>query len=340
MLEFSNRNSTFTWIINKNESKMTQKQNQKTGLRNYQVTQSNVLARAAQRLTLNEKRLIYIAISQINPLKPTNNQDLSFRVDAKTFSEAFNLELKSVYRDIKQSATSLSRKQFTIWSKDEKGRIEDTYNWLVRKTYHHGDGWVEIELSKYVISHLQGLNSSFSSYALIMASKYKSAYTWRLLELISTMKRQSDNSYNGYLVMSTEQLRHAMDIPASYKYAMIKSQILNHSFKEIEINNSIRMKLEEFKTGRKITAVKITFKQAKNESASHMLFEEFWQYFPRKERKAIAIEFWDKSQYSIAQMESIVVKALTYKQYCTTEDIDKQYVKKPLNWLSDGDWME
>lgn len=303
--------------------------------KNIKITQSNELNRAAQHLKLTEKRLMYLVISKINPTAPP--ADISYRINAKEYAEIYGIEPKNVYSEIKKSSDGLLKKQYTFWTSDKKGIIDNTYNWIAYRKYHRGEGWVEIGLSKWVVEHLQGLSANFSSYELSIASKYKSIHSWRIFELINMVKKGIQ--YKGELYITVDQFRHALDISEAYNTFRIKKQIIEPSFSEILSKSNIKLSMTEVKTGRKTTAFKFVFTQPKLINGNHDLFELFWDAYPKKIKRTQAIKVWEEIN-DVNLLKFIISSATRYCQKCTENKIEEKFIMQPSNWLIEKRWED
>ena len=69
------------------------------------VTKSNDLIEASYKLTLNEQRLVLLAIARLDSRKPMPNGKLTIR--AVEFAETFAVEPKHAYAALEEAATRL-----------------------------------------------------------------------------------------------------------------------------------------------------------------------------------------------------------------------------------------
>ena len=224
----------------------------------HSVTQSNELVRSSQKLTLQEKRLIVLAIAQINPMETTKR--LEYRVKAKDFAEFFNIKSKAVYSELQKACNSLFERSYKTYNKNKKLRVEG--RWVQRVTYFDDQGEVLIKFAEDVMPHLQGLAGKFSSYRLNTLPNFSTNYVWRMFELMNSVKR--GNSFTGFLDISLDELRHALEIPDSYSYGNIKQRILNKAISEMTETMQVDIELIEKKDsslGRGVVAVRIVFEE-------------------------------------------------------------------------------
>jgi len=226
----------------------------------HSVTQSNELVRSSQKLSIQEKRLIVLAIAQINPMETSKR--LEYRVKAKDFEEFFNIKSKAVYAELKKACRSLFDRSYKTYNKNKKLCTEG--RWVQRVTYFDDKGEVQIKFAEDIMPHLQGLAGKFSSYRLNTLPNFSTNYVWRMFELMNSVRR--GNSFSGFLDISLDELRHALEIPDSYSYGNIKQRILNKSIAEMTDTMQVDIELIEKKDssiGRGVVAIRMVFEERK-----------------------------------------------------------------------------
>src|SRR5260363_307987 len=63
---------------------------------------------------------------------------------------------------------------------------EAKFRWISGVTYHHGEGWVELNFTPEVAPHLLALRKQFTSHKLKHACAFDSIYAWRLYECLKS----------------------------------------------------------------------------------------------------------------------------------------------------------
>lgn len=223
------------------------------------VAQSKQLVNAAQRLSLNEKRVLYMMITQINSMK-TNNPS-TFRVRALDFIQTFDIAPKNAYKALNTAIRKLITKQWEVVYGEYEGTVS---NWISDFDYHHGEGWVQATITPKTMWFLEGLgkNKEFSQYRLKEVVDFKSKYTWRLFELI-TRDRKDKGRSEGWYRAKIDDLRNSLEVPKSYNFTMFKKQVLEPAIKEIEESRNLTIQITMTKLSRKVD--KILFEYVENE---------------------------------------------------------------------------
>lgn len=216
------------------------------------ITQDNQLIEACYTMTLNEKRLLMLAISKINPMDfPKLSEPLRCKVTTGDWLECF--ASANAYRDM-QIATKAIR-QRAIRLHPSIG-IEEEINWLEKAVYNKNNSSIELVFTRSIQVRLQGLLENFTTIPILNVGKLKSIYGIRLYELLMQFKT------TGFRQISIEDFRIAMDCVDRYPATKnLKQKILAPALSDLEKNNDMKVKVEDIKIGRKIVAFKFTFKK-------------------------------------------------------------------------------
>lgn len=237
----------------------------KRDLSKYKVTKSNALARAFYSFTLSEKRVFEALVSQIHPLRTDNEQKLA--VTAKEYSKAYGVELPNAYTQLSNAVDGLLNKIIVV-ELDERKETHK-FNLTSRAIYKHQQGAIEVEFSKHMIPHIQGLRDRFTSYPLKQAANFRSVYTWRFYELLVSWakpKKEVQGHFAGWFKADLFELRKQLGVPESYRFDNFQAKVLNVVTRELAEKAHIHLSIERIKTSRKITHLDIRFIEMKPEN--------------------------------------------------------------------------
>ena len=222
------------------------------------VTISNALARAFYRSSTNEKRVMAMIVSKLDPRRTDNNiQRIEIR--AKDFIETYSTCPSNAYRDIARAAQALIRKIIVI--EEDNGSYTE-YTLMCTATYIKKEGRIIASLNPNMQHHFQGLKEKFTSYPLGTASRFKSSYSWKLYELLvswSKPKQLTKGIFSGWLTMEVDNLRKILGVPKSYAWTKFNTEILQKAQDELYNKAGIKIEILSKKTGRKITHLHIQF---------------------------------------------------------------------------------
>lgn len=226
------------------------------------ITMTNALTRAGHGLTLAEKRLVMMAVSKLDSRKVLPPGEVpTARITAGEFSEAFGISPDTAYDQLQSGAKQLHKRVITFYEPAHKrsgkplSPTRVVMNWVGQVKYQDGEGWVELYWWPKLLPHLTGLKKQFTTYQLQQASALRSAYSWRLLELLSRFKSTGTAEY------TVEDFAASMDAPPSLKksFGQIKRRIIEPALKELTEKDGWLIQWEAIKAGRKVTSVRFTF---------------------------------------------------------------------------------
>jgi len=227
------------------------------------VAMQNGLTRAAQGLTLAEKRIVMIGMSMLdsrraaNPAKPPVT-----RITAAEYAEHAQCEMSAAYEALQTAAKNLYNRSITVFQPSHKRgrkRIGDKgtviqMRWVGRATYHEGEAWIELAWWHEVLPYLTGLQKQFTKYQLGQAAALRSVYSWRLLELLSRFQSTGKAEY------TIEDFKKSMDAPPSLSdFAQVKRRIIEPAVKELTEKDGWLIQWEPIKRGRRVASVRFTF---------------------------------------------------------------------------------
>jgi len=221
------------------------------------VTLSNVLVRAAQGLTLAEKRIMSACIAQLDskracdPYKP-----LTVKLHAHDFAETFGIHPDTAYDEL-QSAAKVLRDRLIRYENPSapKARRVVEMRWVGRVTYAKGEGWLELAFWHEVVPHLVMLREKFTSYRLSQAAGLRSLYSWRLLELLMQFKS------TGLVRMPIEEFWYSVEAPASCRkdFFNLRNRVIEPAVKELGDKDGLQVEWEPMKEGRRVVGLEFRF---------------------------------------------------------------------------------
>jgi hypothetical protein len=235
------------------------------------VTMSRALAESAHGLTLNEARVMMLAMRCVDPrsspyqyAKPT--EYVKVKVNAADFAEIADLKPdengytnRAAYEGLKSACDKLYERSAT-WT--ETNGKQHRMRWTWKSTYHEKEGWAEISFSPDLTRHIFMLGERFVRYRLEYARGLRSLYSSTLLRLLMTQKD------TGFKTITLEDFRQQMEVPESYKYADIKRYAILKPVAELNEKADIHIEWKETKRGRSVYSLQFTFQIVKNASSA------------------------------------------------------------------------
>lgn len=221
------------------------------------VVKSNKLVQALQTLTLNEARLLQIAIVDARETGQGLSTDEPLELNAVRYARAFNVSADAAYLALSEAEDSLFKRQFTITNED--GTLTKS-RWIQDANYRKGEGRILVTLTRVVIEHItkiDGFEQYFTSYHLKKTADFKSVYAVRLYELL--MQWKSVGKTPAY---ELERLRGQLGIGVNEYTRMeaFKRRVLDIAVDQINEHSDLIIKYEQHKRGRSISGFSFNFK--------------------------------------------------------------------------------
>lgn len=228
------------------------------------VIKTNWLNQALQNLSLIEIRIIQLAIIDARESGKGLSADKPLTISAKRYADAFNVQAKNAYANIKEAEDTLFKRQFSFIDSD--GNAVKS-RWVQDAKYLDAQGAIEICLTHQVvkgISRIDGAVDFFTQYLLSNTVKFKSVYSVRLYELLAQWKNADMRKMP---IFELDKLRGQLGI-AINQYQMIadfKKRVLDYAINEINKHSDLTVSYEQVKKGRVISGFKFKISKKANE---------------------------------------------------------------------------
>ncbi|HCP3488356.1 TPA: replication initiation protein [Escherichia coli] len=226
-------------------------------LRGKNVVMSNAISRAAQSLSLAEKRIIFAAIAQMG------GKYAPVRITAQEYANTFGMPLKQAYSQLKEASENFFNR-YIRFKLNEVSEIDvDVWKirWLGAYKYNDGEANVLLHFTPQVMPYLCELEDNFTKYQLSQACALRSVHSWRLLELFEQMNTNKEN--NGWLSISLEDFHHVMESPDSYKttFGLLRKYMIEPAVKELTEKDHWMIDWKPIKKGRKVVRLEFWFRK-------------------------------------------------------------------------------
>lgn len=213
------------------------------------VVKSNHLIEASYYLTLNEQRVILMAITQIHRKNGFSSDDV-FTIYASEFSAQFKLNTDGIYGELVQVAERLFERHVIINKPDTNNpKIQKIRTrWISSIVYVPDDAVLLIKFSQDIIPLLALLESQFTKYRLEDVSQMTSIYAIRIYELLMQWGRKGQREVNIQWLKTQFQLEN--------KYSAIKDfkkYVIEPAITQINTHSDLQVSYTQRKTGREVT---------------------------------------------------------------------------------------
>ncbi len=221
------------------------------------ISISNYIARAAQTLSLSEKRILMAGIAKLEGV----NKEV--KLSAHEYAETYGVNIHTAYDQLKAAAHSLMKRTLS-WQISDGKKIGTRHTiWVQGYDYFKDQGIVKFKFSEYIFPFLFELQQQFTQYKLKQAASLRSIYSWRLLEMFEQMRQSIDNhkKSDGWLAITIEEFWHAMEATESYKknFSLLRKWVIEPAVKELTEKDGWLIEWEARKKGRKVTSLFFKF---------------------------------------------------------------------------------
>ena len=218
------------------------------------VVKSNSLIQASYKLSLNEQRLVLLAVSGLNSkrvaTRPGFNQVEGVKITAAEFGEAWNLPMNKAYEALRDATNELYERSIV----EIKGKRTTKGRWVSRVAYHDGEGWAELSFSPDITPHLTSLGKNFTQYRLGQVANLRSTYSVRLFEWCIQFVD------NGWLTITLDDLVQRLGI-AYTRYVDIRRYVIEPAVAELQAKSNLDIQWAPVKEGRSVKSIRFTFKE-------------------------------------------------------------------------------
>jgi len=215
------------------------------------VVQENVLLDACYRMERNEKCLLAIGMSKLDPLtlpKKIQKGDIQLTVTVDEWRQVFPDTAKP-YRALKEAADKMLSRQ---WRMDDQSS-GDKYikgNWFDCCLYDGENQLVTLAFTYTTAVRLQGMKNNFTKYQLGKIGKLQSFNQIRLYEFFS---RYRDT---GWWTIGVAELKEKLDIQGSYpRWVDFRKSVIDSSIKIINRNTDLEVSYKTKKKKRRVVAI-------------------------------------------------------------------------------------
>lgn len=219
------------------------------------VVKSNQVIEASYRLSVTEQRVLLSAIAKI-PKQVEVSDDVIYTVNVQDLNK-IGIHEKASYRELKLAVDRLYERSINF--------IDGTTSkirWVQRIDFNDSKSEIAIRFSKDILPYISNVKENFTQYLLSDVATMKSAYSFRLYELLAQYKNI------GKRLIGIDDLRLMLVVGKKYKTTgNFIAWVVEPSLKEINQVTNLTVSVEPKKTGRKYTHLEFIIKVKDNPTA-------------------------------------------------------------------------
>ena len=223
-----------------------------TQQRSYKVIKANeMIQKARYDLNITELKLLAFIISKI---KPGDEELKSYAFPVKDFCQVCGIDYSNGwnYKHIKALLKGLRDKSF--WVMDENGN-EVLIGWLQKARISKGSGVITVKLDEDMHKYVIGLFSNYTQYELLSTLPMKSAYSFRIYELLKSYAFTKSHTFK------VDDLKQKLGAEHYTNFKDFRNRVISTAVKEINLYTDIEVSWEPVKYGAKVVEVKFSIRQ-------------------------------------------------------------------------------
>ena len=215
------------------------------------IKSNDLIQRSRFDLSLQEQKIILYLISQITPY---DEEFQLYEFSIADFCKICGIDHTSGgnYADLKRAVKEISDK--SIWINIDEDE-ETLLRWIEKPYLNKRSGTIKIRLDEDMKPYLLQLKQNFTSYELIFTLRFRSKYSTRLFELISSIHYKTLESYSREYTI--EELRRLMGAENYKTWQSFKERALIPAVNEINQFSNKNLEYRVIKRGRSVIAVEL-----------------------------------------------------------------------------------
>lgn len=228
------------------------------------IVQSNTLVHAAYTLSIDQMRLIYLAMNKIeNPVQLVNGLVPAIEITPQEFRETFNIKSNTVWKRLDQLADTLFDKKIVTYGKDKKGRqTVDKHRWFSFINYSIDDSSasISVRFAPELIPYLYDFSDNFTKLDFKEVAKLDTPFAMRFYSYLSQYRRF--NKYrreNGVIQtpeISVDTLKEQFGFAGKYEeFGVFRRDVLNPAIKKITHHTDLAVTFDTVTKGRKVVGL-------------------------------------------------------------------------------------
>lgn len=223
------------------------------------VVKHNRIIDAEYSMSVCEQRVLLTCIAKIDSIK-TLNPERIFTVSVDDIIDLVDVARGSAYQHLKKTCDALFTNVVNIEIPGEDGILKT--RWVDAVKYIDKASKIELRFTPEMVPFLTQLSRDFTKYKLVHVLKFKSAYSYRLYELICRWG-------NGEHTFTVEWLREKFQLFDKYERVVdFKNNVIDVAVGEINATSDIKVTYEQIKKGRNIVAFRFIYTRKRHRNTT------------------------------------------------------------------------
>lgn len=226
---------------------------------NHPVCMNNDLVRSKSTLTLNETKLLRLAVMQV----VREDKDFkTYRVRITDLAKALEIDSSNLYKEVQDMCVHLLQQVVLIGDGNPKHKWK-AFQWCSDCEYEDGTGELTIRLHDKLNPYLIELNKCYLTYGADNVMFMKSVHAIRVYELIKMEMRTQEvlPTEGKEVILSVEDIKKSTDTENKYeRFSQFKSKVIDIAVREINQKAQFNLSYEYIKKGKTVVGFRFLIK--------------------------------------------------------------------------------
>lgn len=221
-------------------------------INNLIVVKHNRVIDAEYAMSIFEQRILLTCISKIDSTKELENNHI-FVVTVDDIIDLVDVPRASAYPNLKRACDALFENVVHIETPEDPDAKVLKTRWVYGIGYVEHKGMIKLRFTPEIMPFLTQLSRDFTQYKLVHVLKFKSAYSYRLYELLCRWG-QTEHTF------TVAWLREKFQLTNKYERMVdFKNNVIDVAVREISATSDIKVTYEQVKKGRNIVAFRFIY---------------------------------------------------------------------------------
>ena len=215
------------------------------------VYKSNYLVNASYKLTLNEQRIILLAISKLDSREEFCERTI--QIKSKEFCDRFKIKKSDFYNTINLTLDLLFNRVVRI----RNDEIKHEFRFISSKKYYNNLSFFEITFSNEIMNYLVDLKDNFSRYDLKHVVNFKNKHSVRIYEMLNEFRYKNIKKR----VIAIKELKECLDLKNEYlRFNSFRQSVIDKAIDEINKHTNINVKYNKiYNSSKSVEAIEFVF---------------------------------------------------------------------------------
>ena len=247
----------------------------------YTVVQGDELIEGAYKITIDEFRLLNLALSKIDSVDIQPNHP--YVITADDFQKAYGINTRYVNPKLKESARSLLRKPITLFTYNaKKGKVVGSERpWFSLIEFDPDtESSVNLYFSEFVRPYLYELKKNFTQIKFHYLAALDTSFSVRLYMWLCQARRKANKDVTS-VTLNIDWIKNRAGLIGKYDdYRILRRKLIEPAIEKINANTDLSVIFEPIRTGKLTTDIAFHFVDEKESKGT--LSRPVRQRLPRR----------------------------------------------------------